>query len=409
MRKYLFILVFFSFISVGAITAFSVKADSLSHDSAEALTLNKDFKTARTDLQNSKQFFRDAKVNWEKARDTYQEDASASNLESAKKYAVQLIKQAIDVIDKHYVLLSARLKNTSGFDEAERTALLNDLTAEQAWLQTQRVAITETNDPNAITDLASRLNAYQTEKSVFIKKVVGLIASSRIQRVLTQMNDASARLDDDTAVLTTISEDTTSLTGPRADFALKLAAAKEKYLLAHNSFAGLANAATADQQFESALGTLRETGEKLKDAETSLDQIITELKKIKASRVGGNGKLSATGQGSFVISAGDGSVTIAAGESPALDVYDRAGDCTVETQGAAIKTPAGRKTSYTGFTQATIKGTDFLLIYTGSTTELIAGGTGRAYLKGTGTYQAIPDGVAESFEAADGLVFNLTQ
>ncbi|MFA5107299.1 MAG: hypothetical protein WC497_03155 [Patescibacteria group bacterium] len=408
MQRRLFILVLLCLAAASVITTLTVRADSLSGNDETGLT-NKDLRTARTDVQNSKQFFRDAKINWEKARDAYQEDPSASNLESAKKYAVQLIKQAIDVFDKHYFLLAARLKNSTGLAEAERATMLTDLTTEQVWLQTQRVAISETNDPAVITDIANRLNTYRTEKSVFVKKVVGVIVSSRIQTILTQMNDATARVDDDVTILTALQKDTGSVTSPRADFALKLAAAKEKYQLGHDGFASLANAATVEQDFESALAKLRESGEKLTDAKTSLDQIIAELKKVKASRVGGNGKLSVTGEGSFVISASEGTVTIAAGKTPTLEVFDRAGDCTVETQGAATKIPAGRKTSYSGFTQATITGTDFLLLYTGATTELTAAGTGRAYLKGTGTFQAVPDGVAESFADEGGVIFNLTQ
>ncbi len=408
MQRHLFVLAFLSLATAGVITALSVHADSLSSDAVAGLT-NKDFRTARTEVQNSKQFFRDAKINWEKARDAYQEDPSASNLESAKKYAVQLIKQAIDVYDKHYILLAARLKNSTGFVEAEQTAMLNDLTAEQAWLQTQRVAISETNDPAIITDIANRLNTYRVDKSVFVKKVVGAIASSRIQTTLAQMNDATARVDDDVAVLIALQKDTGSLTSPRADFALKLAAAKEKYQLGRDGFASLVNAATVEQDFESALAKLREAGEKLTDAKTSLDQIIAELKKVKASRVGGNGALSAQGEGKYVISAKEGTVAIAAGESASLTIYDHAGDVTVETQGTTTKDIAGRGTVYTGFTQATITGADFLLVYLGSTTELTAKGTGRAYLKGTGTFQAVPDGVAESFADENGVIFNLTQ
>lgn len=409
MRKYLFGLVFIALVSAGVVTALSVQADSLTSDPEEGLSLNKDFRTARTDAQNSKQFFRDAKVNWEKARDAYLDDASEGNLETAKRYAIQLIKQTIDVYDKHYILLTARLNNSTGFADDERAALLNDLTVEQEWLQTQRVAIAETNDANTVTDISNALNAYAAAKSVFVKKTLGLIASSRIQKVITQMDDAVLRLDEDAAVLTNLEKETSTLTEPRANLIQGLAAVKEKYQRAHDGFAALSDIATADQDFESSLAVLREAGDELINAKISLDQIISEIKKIKASKVGGNGTLSTQGDGKYVISIKNGNTTIAADGSASLTVYDRAGDAAVETQGTTAEDSVGRVTVYTGFTQATITGTDILLVYNGSTTELIAKGTGRAYLEGTGTYQAIPDGVAEDLELGKGVVFNLTQ
>ena len=80
-----------------------VLADSITDDFEKDLAVNKDLRTVRSDLQDSKQFFRDANLNWEKTRDVYIEDTSDANLVEASKYAKQLINQTIDVYDGYYL------------------------------------------------------------------------------------------------------------------------------------------------------------------------------------------------------------------------------------------------------------------------------------------------------------------
>lgn len=407
MRLFLTTIGLVSLFTFGLISL-TASADTITQDPETELALSREFKAARIDLQEAKQFFRDASFNWEKSHTAYQDDPSETNLTKAKTYAAQLIKQVIDVLDKHYALLSARLSLTAGLPEAEKTGLLSEIEAEQTWLQTQRVAIAEASNEQQIAAIAQTLNDYRTEKNAFLKRVIGLLASTRVKKTILQLTDASTRVEDSIAVLKELKKDVSALESVKNQLSAGLGPVSDKYQQAHDGFAAISNAATADQDFEASLKILREAGEKLNELSSPYNQLIAELKKIKASKVGGNGTLLVKGQGTVIISV-DGTIVIKPEKDVSFSVFDRAGDLSVQTQGDVAVTTENRKKTYTGFSEATATGTDFLLVSTGTVVELVAEGKGRAYLDGAGTFQSVPDGTPESFEVTNGVVFNVTK
>ena len=105
--------------------------------------------------------------------------------------------------------------------------------------------------------------------------------------------------------------------------------------------------------------------------------------------VGGTGTLQAQGDGTAAVQ-GAGTVTISG--NGGLIIYDRDGDATIEISGVGQRsvesTRNGRQyVRYIGFNgTATITGESFTVILRGTGIELNAEGTGRAWLKGRGTY-----------------------
>jgi len=130
------------------------------------------------------------------------------------------------------------------------------------------------------------------------------------------------------------------------------------------------------------------------------------LKKIKASEVGGSGALQATASDGTLLISGNNRITITTEGVLTAQVYDRAGGVTAETIGETTTEIVDRKTTYSGFTEATFDGDDFVILLTGSIKILTATGEGRAYLEGTGTYQTGSGGVAKDVPSG-GVVYNI--
>ncbi|MDD5567134.1 MAG: hypothetical protein PHH01_02970 [Patescibacteria group bacterium] len=396
----------FGLIFAWLILANGVVADTITDDPEKDLALNKDLKAAKTELQSGKQFLRDSRINWEKNRDAYFQDGSEANLANAKKYAKQLINQSIDLLDQYYDLLTVEINNLSGIEVSDKNSMISDLKNEKAWLQTQRVAITESNDALKITGVADTLDAYLQNKQPLFYRIIGIIAASRVNKTITINTDALDRFEAGLGILTDLNRTVGTPQNLFNQLSDQVAQAKEKYTAALNGFRSLNSVTTAQTDFESERSSLNQSRDLLTEAQTSRQNLITELKKIKGSKIGGSGELAAQGNGSFVIS-NNGSVSLKADGEVTLQLYDWAGDAEVTTTGNASIESADKKTTYRGFTEATITGKEYLILVKGSVTELSAEGGGRAFLSGTGTYQ-IEGGTAQSFEGANGVIFTIS-
>ncbi|MBU1891115.1 hypothetical protein KJ782_06575, partial [Patescibacteria group bacterium] len=320
-------------------------------------------------------------------------------------YAKQLINQTIEVYDGYYLYLLTRIENIVGIDTETGDTLKSNIENEKTWLQTQRVNIVEADSVEETEAVATNLNNYFAEKKPLLKKVIGIITSSRVNKSLISLTDVKTRTANHIANLTELDKDTKTVASILTEYTEKLNQVNEKYILARDGFLSLSSTDTVDQDYTTHLNTLKEAKDLLLEADILRANIVTELIKIKASTVGGAGDLSATGEGSVLMS-GELTTTVTSEQNTAVVVYDLAGDLAVESVGETAIESVGRKVTYSNFTQATITGTDYVILVTGTITEVTATGTGRAYLTGTGTYQNAT-GTSQSFDATNGVVYNI--
>lgn len=117
--------------------------------------------------------------------------------------------------------------------------------------------------------------------------------------------------------------------------------------------------------------------------------LLTLTTNVLAQDVMGTGALTAEGDGRAALH-GRGTVTVSG--RGALYIVDRAGDAQINIEGNGtrdiIQSYNQQVVRYRGFNgTATISGSNIIVVIRGRNIELTAEGTGRAHLRGRGTYE----------------------
>ncbi|MDP3964460.1 MAG: hypothetical protein Q8Q20_02230 [bacterium] len=359
-------------------------------------------KKAKTELKDQTQFFRDASDNWERYRNIYLDDSSEANLNNAVKFAKQTLNQAIDVWNQYYVLISTQLENGAGISDTDRQTLNDGIAAEQTWLQSQRVEISEAQTSQTISSVANSISEHLNEQGGFANSIVGLLSASRMNRAVSKLQAASDRSADFLVSLKAIGRDTTELDTLQAGLVETINEANGLTEEAETDFRVLSGSGSY-LQYEEARLTLASAAEKAASAQATLQAIVTEYKKLKASGIVGAGSLSAEGDGQAVLS---GKLNVSVNGSANVTLTDWSGAALVTTSGSGTTTTDGNRVTYSGWDSLTIEGSDIHLFIGGNFTELAANGEGRAFLSGSGTFITASGG-AESFDLANGVVYNI--
>jgi hypothetical protein len=376
---------------------------------AYAATPPEQYKTVQEQYQISQERVRDAQQSYQDSKEKFL-DAKACLEDSRTSGTIFDLKNATRVFLLHtidYIIIrleamedSAIKAEGSGFAQFEISDNIGVYIDQLEELKDD-VEAAETREEfqaifNEIRDIWQHANL---ESRYFILGT----ANNRVDSFLERGESISDRIKAEIERLADAGVDTTELERLQDEYNYALKDVENSYNKAtqlfdeHNGFDdnGVFDDAEDAREFlDEASGFMGETQQQLRDGNSVLREIFSELKEHRpgSADLSGTGKLIASGDGKATMS-GDMEAKISA-RGGILTITDYDGNAEVDVTGYGTKEDIGDGVvRYSGFDgTAGISGSSVTVVILGDDIELTLEGTGSAVLRGYGTYDVEKDG-----------------
>lgn len=331
--------------------------------------------------------YREARQDWITAKNAYQQNKSKGNTENALESWKNHLLAADQRLVAYLEALKAYAEGEPTLDETERQEIISEVDGYISWLEQKQPEIEAATTRQELQDITKTVREEWNEIRPATRRIIGQMMNSKVLWVINKAENVSAKAEDAIEKLDATGEDTTELESLLADFNAKLDLAREKHDAASAKYAESRSAGEADSLLREADALVREANGYLKEAYTTLKQLVKEIRESASGkvRVRGTGKLWANGDGEATVS-GNATVELT-GEDGELELHDKGGDMIETVTGFGDRRVTGQIIRYTGSGSATVSGSDIVVKIEASNVDLYAEGTGKAKLKGTGTYK----------------------
>jgi len=318
-------------------------------------------KRTREDFNRVKQEYSDARARYQEARASRD---PALQMDAARDFLLM----AVDTMISYLEMVKGKLES----QDSQR--VIDNYIAE---LQEKRDEVASAQNMAELRSVARDIRKIWMEVKSKAKHRLAYRMDNRLKELLEKSDKISQRIDEAISRLKDQGVDTTSLEEMLADFNAKIGEARDNRDRAHQLY-------QEGQDIREVEKYLRAATLDLKEAYKILKKIFLEIRKHgKPVILHGTGTLYAEGNGTALL-AGNLTINIETNATGVLLVSQNA-QVTATGEGNRTELPNGY-TKYQGFGEAQIQGDEIKVKVTGREIKLKAEGTGRAVLKGNGTY-----------------------
>ncbi len=338
---------------------------------------------AQQKLEDARDKFKAAKLKARSAKNKPTRDELKNN-------TIEYLEKSIDYLISHLEAQKSKAAENSNILPFDAAANLDTHIAQ---LEDIRAEIKLANSSDDYVKFAREIEEIAVKARLETRYYAGILINYRTELFLANADNVSARLDAQIQELKDQGGDTAELEKKAQAFKALVDEARENYLEtlelfeSHSGFdpSGMVtNIKDARAFLEKANDLQKDTLKKLKLAARHLQDVFKDIKKMsrKKAVVKGTGKLVASGNGRAVI---EGDVTVTLSGSATLKVSSNAN---VTTEGNGTREVLGNgEVKYQGYDSITIDGRNIRIEVSGNNISLEAEGTGKAVLRGNGTYR----------------------
>lgn len=338
---------------------------------------------AQQKLEDAKDKFKAAKLKARSAKNKPTRDELKNN-------TVEYLEKSIDYLIAHLEAQKSKAAESSNILPFDAAA---NLDAHIAQLEDIRAGLALANSSEEYVKFAREIEEIAVKARLETRYYAGTLINYRTELFLANADNVSARLDARIQELKDQGVDTAALEKKAQAFKALVEEARENYqetLVLFESHSGfddsgmVTNIKDARAFLEKATDLQKDTLKKLKSAAKHLQDAFKDVKKMsrKKAVVQGTGRLVASGNGRAVI---EGDVNVTLSGNATLKVSSNAN---VTTNGnGTIEVLGNGEVKYQGYGSVTIEGRDIRIEVSGNGISLEAEGTGKAVLRGNGTYR----------------------
>lgn len=338
---------------------------------------------AQQKLDDARDKFKTAKLKARSAKNKPTRDELKNN-------TIEYLEKSIDYLIAHLESQKSKVAESSSILPFDASA---NLDAHIAQLEDIRAGITLANSSDDYVKFAREIEEVAVKARLETRYYAGILINYRTELFLANADNVSARLDAQIQELKDQGVDTAALEKKAQAFKALVEEARENYMEtlelfeSHSGFDSsgmVTNIKDARAFLEKATDLQKDTLKKLKSAAKHLQDVFKDVKKNtrKKAVVQGTGKLVASGNGRAMI---EGDVNVTLSGNATLKVSSNAN---VTTEGNGSREVLGNgEVKYQGYDSVTIEGRNIKIEVSGNDISLEAEGTGKAVLRGNGTYR----------------------
>jgi len=343
------------------------------------------YERVRNEYQDVYSQWNDANNEFNRAISQWRGNRNQQNFLQLMNAAKGATNKAAELMIKNMEMIRVRIEATIGISENQKERLYAEIDNYINEIRTIQLSIQNAGDEQQIRTAAGELHQYWLRIRVRLKQMTGLMMVDFADGMVQRVRAIVATVETKVQLMKENGIDTSALENWLTEARSKISAAELKIAEAENIVNLTDENTTFAEMYSAIQARIREAVRYLKDALNELKNTISEIKRHGHHvTIQGTGTLVAQGSGSVNLT-GTGTVEVRAPIDGNMIVSPNA---TVTTSGNGVKTLLGNKFyQYQGYDNALITGTDITVAINGSGIDIVASGTGRVKITGTGTYK----------------------
>jgi len=325
-----------------------------------------------------------AKENYLMAKKKYMElKTRGLNDPEAFRWAKQYVHSGVDYAEKWLERLKVQVQNANmGEDQKERlmVKIENCLMA----LEEKKAKINNSKDPEELKEAVKELRKTWMDVKVEIRSIVGLLATSKLEVLVSKAEDVVAKLEGEIVALEASGVDVSKLKELLNESKENLDLAREKLEEAYDKFEGMADADNPNEVYTEAKQLLKEARKYMRAAFADIKTIYREIRQLRVGQVFyGNetGELLVVGSGSAEVQFSGVMVVLATGN---VTVNPSAA---IVTATGFEENVEGGVSKLSGDGKVVIRGKNVAVKVDGDFMRIFVKGKGTATLEGEGIYK----------------------
>ncbi|KUO40453.1 MAG: hypothetical protein APZ16_00005 [Candidatus Hadarchaeum yellowstonense] len=343
------------------------------------------YEQAKSEYQDIYSQWNDANKEFNQAMSQWRGNRNQQNFSQLMNAARGAATKAAELMVKNMEMVRARIEASIGISENQKERLYAEIDNYINEIRAKQLQIQNAGDQQQIRAAAGELHQYWLQIRVRLQQMTGEMMVNFAEGMVQRVRAIVATVETRVQSMKENGIDTSALENWLAEARSNISAAELKIAEAEN----IVNQINENTSFAEIYGAIqariREAVSYLKESLKELKDTISEMKRHGYHvTIQGTGTLVAQGSGSIHLT-GTGTVEVRAPIDGNMIVSPNA---TVTTSGNGVKTLLGNGFyQYQGYDNALITGTNITVDINGNGIDIVASGTGRVRITGTGTYQ----------------------
>jgi hypothetical protein len=200
-------------------------------------------------------------------------DDASIRLERARTFLLR----ATEAMEGHLKVMKIRIEATEALPEDVKQSFLNDIESHISWYEDKEDAIREAKNKDDLLEIAKEIREKWLESREDLKRVVGAILNSQLERIIDKGNAVSERIDSKTQELKEGGADTEALEALLESFQAKLEFASELNEEAAEKF--------DHGDFEQGHELIRKAHTEVRGAFSILKDIVREMRTLLSEEI----------------------------------------------------------------------------------------------------------------------------
>jgi hypothetical protein len=343
------------------------------------------YEQAKSEYQDIYSQWNDANKEFNQAMSQWRGNRNQQNFSQLMNAARGAATKAAELMVKNMEMVRARIEASIGISENQKERLYAEIDNYINEIRAKQLQIQNAGDQQQIRAAAGELHQYWLQIRVRLQQMTGEMMVNFAEGMVQRVRAIVATVETRVQSMKENGIDTSALENWLAEARSNISVAELKIAEAEN----IVNQINENTSFAEIYGAIqariREAVSYLKESLKELKDTISEMKRHGYHvTIQGTGTLVAQGSGSIHLT-GTGTVEVRAPIDGNMIVSPNA---TVTTSGNGVKTLLGNGFyQYQGYDNALITGTNITVDINGNGIDIVASGTGRVRITGTGTYQ----------------------
>jgi hypothetical protein len=343
------------------------------------------YEQAKSEYQDIYSQWNDANKEFNQAMSQWRGNRNQQNFSQLMNAARGAATKAAELMVKNMEMVRANIEASIGISENQKERLYAEIDNYINEIRAKQLQIQNAGDQQQIRAAAGELHQYWLQVRVRLQQMTGEMMVNFAEGMVQRVRAIVATVETRVQSMKENGIDTSALENWLAEARSNISAAELKIAEAEN----IVNQINENTSFAEIYGAIqariREAVSYLKESLKELKDTISEMKRHGYHvTIQGTGTLVAQGSGSIHLT-GTGTVEVRAPIDGNMIVSPNA---TVTTSGNGVKTLLGNGFyQYQGYDNALITGTNITVDINGNGIDIVASGTGRVRITGTGTYQ----------------------
>jgi hypothetical protein len=343
------------------------------------------YEQAKSEYQDIYSQWNDANKEFNQAMSQWRGNRNQQNFSQLMNAARGAATKAAELMVKNMEMVRARIEASIGISENQKERLYAEIDNYINEIRAKQLQIQNAGDQQQIRAAAGELHRYWLQIRVRLQQMTGEMMVNFAEGMVQRVRAIVATVETRVQSMKENGIDTSALENWLAEARSNISVAELKIAEAEN----IVNQINENTSFAEIYGAIqariREAVSYLKESLKELKDTISEMKRHGYHvTIQGTGTLVAQGSGSIHLT-GTGTVEVRAPIDGNMIVSPNA---TVTTSGNGVKTLLGNGFyQYQGYDNALITGTNITVDINGNGIDIVASGTGRVRITGTGTYQ----------------------